>query len=176
MLAAADLDVVHVPGLAVKTARRATRGGEHKSDPRDARVIADQVRTRDDLRRVTPLTDADADLALLVSRRRELVIAQTRRITRLRDLLCSIHPGLERVVDPTNKLDLALLARYVTPSEIRRAGKTASRTTCAAPANTRAARSSPSSMPQSPRPGNNASAFPVRTPQQQSSKTSPSKR
>jgi transposase len=124
MLAAADLDVVHVPGLAVKTARRATRGGEHKSDPRDARVIADQVRTRDDLRRVTPLTDADADLALLVSRRRELVIAQTRRITRLRDLLCSIHPGLERVVDPTNKLDLALLARYVTPSEIRRAGKT----------------------------------------------------
>jgi transposase len=124
MLLAADLDVVHVPGLAVKTARRATRGGEHKSDPRDARVIADQVRTRDDLRRVTPLTDADADLALLVSRRRELVIAQTRRITRLRDLLCSIHPGLERVVDPTNKLDLALLARYATPSEIRRAGKT----------------------------------------------------
>ena len=48
MLADAGLDVVHVPGLMVKTARRAGRGGEHKSDPRDARVIADQVRSRDD--------------------------------------------------------------------------------------------------------------------------------
>jgi transposase len=124
MLTSADLAVVHVPGLAVKTARRATRGGEHKSDPRDARVIADQVRARDDLRRVSPPNDADADLALLVSRRRELVVGQTRRISRLRDLYCSIAPGLERVVDPTNKIDLALLARYVTPAEIRRAGTT----------------------------------------------------
>jgi transposase len=123
MLLAAGLEVVHVPGLAVKTARRATRGGEHKSDPRDARVIADQVRARDDLRRLTPLGEADAGLALLVGRRRELVIDQTRRIGRLRDLLCSIHPGLERVTDPTHKIDLALLARYVTPAEVRRAGK-----------------------------------------------------
>jgi transposase len=124
MLTTAGLDVVHVPGLAVKTARRATRGGEHKSDPRDARAIADLVRSRDDLRRVSPLSDADADLALLVSRRRELVTGQTRRISRLRDLYCTIAPGLERVVDPTNKIDLALLARYVTPAEIRHAGKT----------------------------------------------------
>lgn len=43
---------------AVKTARRATRGGEHKSDPRDARVIADQIRARDDLRRVPPFGEA----------------------------------------------------------------------------------------------------------------------
>jgi transposase len=124
MLTNAGLDVVHVPGLAVKTARRATRGGEHKSDPRDARVIADQVRSRDDLRRVSPISEHDADLSLLVSRRRELVIDQTRRIGRLRDLLCSILPGLELVVDPTNKISLALLVRYVTPPEIRRAGKT----------------------------------------------------
>lgn len=124
MLVTAGLEVVHVPGLAVKTARRATRGGEHKSDPRDARVIADQVRSRDDLRQVTALSDADADLALLVGRRRELVVDQTRRIARMRDLLCSIAPGVERVVDPTNKIGLALLARYVTPAEIRRAGKT----------------------------------------------------
>ena len=31
MLTSAGLEVVHVPGLAVKTARRATRGGEHKA-------------------------------------------------------------------------------------------------------------------------------------------------
>jgi hypothetical protein len=30
--------------LAVNRARRATTGGEHKSDPKDAAVIADQVR------------------------------------------------------------------------------------------------------------------------------------
>ena len=123
MVLQAGLDLVHVPGLAVKTARRATRGGEHKSDPRDARVIADLVRARDDLRRVTAASDADVTLGLLVSRRRELVVDQTRRIGRMRDLLCSVHPGLERVTDPTHKVDLVLLARYVTPAEIRRAGQ-----------------------------------------------------
>lgn len=124
MLTDAGLDVVHVPGLMVKTARRAARGGEHKSDPRDARVIADQVRARDDLRRLSRIAEPDAQLGLLVSRRKDLVRDQTRRIARLRDLLCSIHPGLERVVDPTKKADLAFLVRYVTPAEIRRAGRT----------------------------------------------------
>ena len=123
MLLQAGLDVVHVPGLAVKTARRATRGGEHKSDPRDARVIADLVRARDDLRVITATSSADVALGLLVSRRRELVVDQTRRISRLRDLLCSVHPALERVTDPTHKVDLVLLARYVAPAEIRRAGQ-----------------------------------------------------
>jgi transposase len=123
MVLQAGLDLVHVPGLAVKTARRATRGGAHKSDPRDARVIADLVRARDDLRPVTAASEAEVTLGLLVSRRRELVVDQTRRISRLRDLLCSIHPGLERVIDPTHKVDLVLLGRYVTPAEIRRAGQ-----------------------------------------------------
>jgi transposase len=128
LLQAAGVRLVHVPGLAVKVNRRATRGGEHKSDPRDARVIADLVRSRDDLRVVTPVSDDDAELALLVGRRRELTEYQSNRITRLRDLLCSVHPGLERVVTPRNKLDLALLARYVTPGEIRRAGQRRLRT------------------------------------------------
>ncbi|UAB92281.1 IS110 family transposase [Dactylosporangium vinaceum] len=124
MLSDAGLDLVHVSGLAVNRARRATRGGEHKSDPRDAKVIADQIRLRrEELRPVTTDTDADAELRLLAGRRRELVVDQTRRIARLRDLLASIHPGLERVLDPTNKADAALLARYVTPAEIRRAGR-----------------------------------------------------
>jgi hypothetical protein len=39
-----------------------------------ARVIADQVRARDDLRPVTPLSDADAGLALLGARQHELVV------------------------------------------------------------------------------------------------------
>lgn len=123
LLAEAGIELVHVSGLAVNRARQGTAGGEHKSDPRDAAVIADQVRHRRDLRRVEALTERDAELRLLVGRRRELVTDQTRRINRLRDLLASIHPGLERVVDPTQKASQQLLSRYVTPAEIRRAGR-----------------------------------------------------
>jgi transposase len=122
MLADAGLRLVHVPGLAVNRARQGTRGGEHKSDPRDAKVIAEQVRTRSDLRPIEAAGEVDVELRLLVGRRRELVTEQTRRIGRLRDLLASIHPGLERIVEPTQKASLVLLSRYVTPAEIRRAG------------------------------------------------------
>jgi transposase len=123
MLLDAGIEVVHVPGLAVNRAREGTTGGEHKSDPRDAAVIADRVRHRRDLRAIEPVGELDAEIRLLVGRRRELVSDQTRRISRLRDLLASIHPGLERVVDPTTKAGQQLLARYVTPAEIRNAGR-----------------------------------------------------
>jgi transposase len=123
MLLEAGIEVVHVSGLAVNRAREGTSGGEHKSDPRDAAVIADQVRHRHDLRAIDPLSELDAEIRLLVARRRELVAEQTRRINRLRDLLSSIHPGLEHVVDPTTKAGQQLLSRYVTPAEIRRAGR-----------------------------------------------------
>ncbi len=122
MLLAAGLRVVHVPGLAVNRARRGTRGGENKSDPRDAKVIAEQVMLRDDLRAVQMPDEISVELRLLVGHRTVLVKEATARINRLRDLLASIHPGLEKVTDPTNKSSLILLARYVTPSEIRRAG------------------------------------------------------
>jgi transposase len=123
MLLEAQITVVHVPGLAVNRAREGTSGGEHKSDPRDAAVIADRVRHRRDLRAIEPTSELDTEIRLLVSRRRELVGDQTRRINRLRDLLASIHPGLEHVVDPTTKAGQQLLRRYVTPAEIRHAGQ-----------------------------------------------------
>lgn len=123
MLLDAGLAVVHVPGLAVNRARRGTTGGEHKSDPKDARVIADQVRMRDDLRQTIAPRDIDVELRLLVGRRAELVTDATRRYSRLRDLLTSIHPGLERQIDVTTKTGLHLLTRYVTPTEIRAAGR-----------------------------------------------------
>lgn len=122
VLAEAGFALVHVPGLAVNRARQGTTGGERKSDPADAAVIAEQVRVRAELRRIEPMSELDAEIRLLVGRRRELMRDQIRRISRLRDLLCSIHPALERAVDPTNKADLVLLCRYVTPAEIRRAG------------------------------------------------------
>jgi transposase len=125
MLLERDLHLVHVPGLLVNRSRRATRGGERKSDPADAKVIADQIRLRagtDELRRVEALSEPDAVLRLLVSRRRELVIDQTRRLLRVRDLLTATHPGLERQLDVTTKTGLWLLTRYVTPAEIREGG------------------------------------------------------
>ena len=101
MLLDAGIDVVHVPGLAVNRARQGTTGGEHKSDPRDAAVIADQVRHRSDLRPIEPTSELDAEIRLLVGRRRELVTDQTRRISRLRDLLAvdPSRPGARRRSD-----------------------------------------------------------------------------
>jgi nucleotide-binding universal stress UspA family protein len=85
-------------------------------------VIAEQVRSRRDLRAITAEDDALAELQLLVGRRRDLVAEQTRRLSRLHDLLSRIHPGLERALDLTSKGGLWLLTRYVTPAEIRTAG------------------------------------------------------
>jgi transposase len=123
MLLAAGEQLVHVPGLAVNRAREGTRGGDHQSDPRDARVIADQVRTRPGLRAVAAPEAVTVELRLLVGRRRDLVSEQTRRLARRHELLLSVHPGLERRLDLTTKTALYLLARYVTPAELRRAGR-----------------------------------------------------
>jgi transposase len=115
--------LVHTPGLTVNRARHGTRGGEHKSDPRDARVIANQLCMRDDWRVIDSDDPLIIDLSLLVTRRRELVNEQTRRINRTRDLLTSYFPGLERSLELTNLSSLNLLSRYATASEIRRAGQ-----------------------------------------------------
>jgi len=123
MLAEAGFALVHVPGLAVNRAREGTVGGEHKSDPRDARVIAEQVRIRQDLRPIEPATELDLELRLLVGRRRDLVAAQTQRLARLHDLLVGIFPGLERTLDLTTKGPLVLLSKFATPAELRAAGK-----------------------------------------------------
>jgi transposase len=122
MFGDAGIRLVHVPGLVVNRARRATKGGEAKSDPRDARAIADQLRLRDDWRVITTDDEITLDLRMVVGRRRELVVEQTRRLNRLRELLTSYFPGLERGLDVTNLGDLILLTRHTTPDQIRRAG------------------------------------------------------
>jgi transposase len=123
ILAEAGFALVHVPGLAVNRARQGTVGGENKSDPRDARTIADQVRTRADLRPVEAATEIDLEIRLLVGRRRDIVTAQTQRLARLHDLLVGIFPGLEACLDLKTKGPLHLLTRYVTPGELREAGR-----------------------------------------------------
>ncbi|MGH2812128.1 MAG: IS110 family transposase [Actinomycetota bacterium] len=113
--------VVFVPGITVDRAR-ATYRGESKTDAKDAYVIADQARMRHDLSELRPDGDVLAELALLVSHRRDLVQNQTRAIARIRQALVGLFPGLERVLEFKNKGALVLVARYQTPRQIRRAG------------------------------------------------------
>jgi hypothetical protein len=123
MLADAGFALVHVPGIAVNRARQGTVGGENKSDPRDARTIAEQVRTRSDLRPIEPATELDLEIRLLAGRRSDIVQAQTQRLSRMRDLLVGIFPGLEACLDLKTKGPLHLLTKFVTPAELRDAGK-----------------------------------------------------
>lgn len=122
MLAEAGLPLVHTPGLAVNRARQGVRGGERKSDPKDAVVIAELARTRPGLRAVDPPDPPDAEIRPLVARRRELVTEQTRRAGRLRDLLCGLFPALERRIDPTTRTGLVFLSHFAAPEDIRAAG------------------------------------------------------
>jgi transposase len=121
VLLEAGFELVHVSGPSVNRAREGTVGGESKSDPRDARVIADQVRIRRDLRSVQAQSELDIELRLLVSRRRDLTADQTRRLARMHDLLATIFPELEHSIDLTTKAALVLLSAFVTPAELRQA-------------------------------------------------------
>lgn len=70
LLLAAGEGLVHVPGLPVNRARQGGVGGHAKSEPRDAWVIAGQLRLRaGNFRPVAIEDDAIAELRLLVSRR-----------------------------------------------------------------------------------------------------------
>ena len=121
MLAEAGFALVHVPGIAVNRARQGTVGGENKSDPRDARTIADQVRTRPDLRPIEPATELDLEIRLLVSRRGDIVQAQTQRLSRMRDLLVGVFPAWKPA--STSRPKDAAPVTNLTPAELRAAGK-----------------------------------------------------
>jgi transposase len=113
--------VAYIPGLTVDRARDAYRG-ESKTDARDARVIADQVRMRSDLGELTPGEGGLAELQLLLARRRDLITDRTRAITRLRETLVTLSPALERTLDLNRRSALTLVAHYQTPAQIRRIG------------------------------------------------------
>ncbi len=117
-----DQMVLYVPGLTVDRARDAYRG-ESKTDARDAYVIADQARMRTDLGELTPSEGELAELQLLLARRRDLITDQTRALTRLREVLLSLFPALERALDLNNRGALTLVCHYQTPAAIRRVGR-----------------------------------------------------
>ena len=114
--------VFHLPGMAVNRARDGYRG-EHKSDAKDARVIADQLRMRwRQLREIKPRDSVCAELRVLVSRRRDLVADQARDITRLRALLVGVFPALESALDLSTDRALLVVYRVATPTKAKRLG------------------------------------------------------
>jgi hypothetical protein len=84
--------------------------------------IADQARMRSDLNELKAAEQELAELQLLLARRRDLIIDQGRAITRLREVLLSLFPALERALDLNSKGPLILLTHYQTPAQLRRAG------------------------------------------------------
>jgi transposase len=99
--------------------------GEGKTDAKDAYVIAETVRIRADLAVIDRDTDLVRDLAVLTGHRSDLIADRVRMINRLRDLMTSVFPGLEREFDYSAcKGALVLLTGYASPDRIRRIGQT----------------------------------------------------
>ena len=98
--------------------------GEGKTDAKDAYVIAETARIRTDLSVVDTDTDLVRTLGVLTGHRADLVADRVRMINRLRDLLTSVFPALEREFDFAScKGALVLLSGYATPEAIRRMGE-----------------------------------------------------
>ncbi|ODU03658.1 IS110 family transposase [Pseudonocardia sp. N23] len=123
LLTARDQHVVYVPGRVVHQMSTVFRG-EAKTDAKDARVIAETARMRGDLSRIRPLDDRVVELAQATAHRQDLVADWVRGVNRLRSLLTSIFPGLERILDCTNRSALVLLTGYQTPARLRTADPT----------------------------------------------------
>jgi transposase len=118
LLVAADQPVVYVPGRMVNRMAGAF-AGEAKTDAKDAVVIAQTARLRQDLLAARPKDE----LAVLVGHRTDLMADWVRSVSRLRGLLQASFPGLERCFDFTSRSALVLVARYQTPEALRAVGR-----------------------------------------------------
>lgn len=124
LLARADQSVRYASGRVV-AAMSAAYAGEGKTDAKDAYVIAETARLRRDLSVIDTGTDLIRKLAVLTGHRADLIADRVRMINRLRDLMTSVFPSLERAFDySSHKGALILLTGYATPDRIRRIGQT----------------------------------------------------
>ncbi|MDM2351472.1 IS110 family transposase [Mycobacteroides abscessus] len=123
LLARADESVRYASGRVV-AAMSAAYVGEGKTDAKDAYVIAETARLRRDLSVIDTDTDLVRNLAVLTGHRADLIADRVRMINRLRDLMTSVFPSLERAFDySAHKGALVLLTGYATPDRIRRIGQ-----------------------------------------------------
>ena len=120
---AADCQVAYLPGL---TMRRLAdvHPGNAKTDARDAFVIADAARTLPHtLRRVDTGDETLAELEVLVGFDDDLAGEANRLVNRIRGLLVTIHPALEKALGPRlhHPAALELLITYGGPDGLRAA-------------------------------------------------------
>lgn len=124
LLAQVRQSVRYVSGRVV-AAMSSAYTGEGKTDAKDAHVIADVARLRRDLPVIDHDTDLVRNLAMLTGHRADLIADRVRMINRLRDLMTSVFPSLEREFDYAScKGALVLLTGYASPQRIRRTGQT----------------------------------------------------
>ncbi|WP_435824926.1 IS110 family transposase [Nocardia rhamnosiphila] len=123
LLAQAGQSAHYASGRVVAAMSAAFTGGG-KTDSKDAYVIAETARLRRDLAVIDRDTDLVRNLAVLTGHRADLVADRVRMINRLRDLMTSVFPSLEREFDYSAcKGALVLLTGYASPDRIRRAGQ-----------------------------------------------------
>lgn len=124
-LLARDDQPVHYASGRMVAAMSAAYAGEGETDAKDAYVIAETARLRRDLTIIDTSTDLVRNLAVLTGHRADLIADRVRMINRLRDLMTSVLPSLERAFDySAHKGALVLLTGYASPDRIRRIGQT----------------------------------------------------
>lgn len=109
----------------IVAAMSAAYAGEGKTDAKDAYVIAETAHLRRDLSVIDTDTDLIRNPSVLTGHRADLIADRVRMINRLRDLMTSVFPSLERTFGySSHKGALVLLTGYATPDRIRRIGQT----------------------------------------------------
>ncbi|MHB1571993.1 MAG: IS110 family RNA-guided transposase [Solirubrobacteraceae bacterium] len=123
LLARAEQSVRYASGRVV-AAMSAAYVGEGKTDAKDAYVIAETARIHRDLVVIDRNSELIRNLAMLTGHRADLIADRVRMINRLRDLMTSVFPSLEREFDYKScKGAVVLLTGYASPEKIRRTGQ-----------------------------------------------------
>jgi transposase len=127
------IDVAYLPGLRMRRIA-ALYPGQAKTDARDAFIIADAARTLPDtLLPVTQNDDIVEGLRMLAGFDADLATEENRISSRIRSVLLSVHPALERAIGKHlyRPVALTLLAEFggplgfaaATPAALRRVAK-----------------------------------------------------
>ena len=124
-LVEAGFPVVPIHPNALKASRPRYSAAQAKSDPGDAFILADLLRTDGHrFRRLQPLADEIRALRALVRSRDDLVAQRVALANQLRAVLESFWPGAAAVfADIDSPIALAFLARYPTPQSAAHLGE-----------------------------------------------------
>ena len=117
--------VVPIHPNALKASRPRYSAAGSKSDPGDAFILADLLRTDGHrFRPLQPLSDATRALRALVRSRDDLVVQRVALANQLRALLERFWPGAAAIfADIATPIALAFLSRYPTPHSAERLGE-----------------------------------------------------